>query len=211
MIRAVIFDMDGVVVESTSLDYKAWHETLKNHGIKISFDTYNSLLGTKSIDIIKKYIPDVTKAQAQKISEEKEGKFIELVKKEGVNSPLGLKKLIKKIKSKCVLFLATSAPKNKVDCVLQQLQLKDEFKFRVTAEDVKNGKPDTEVFLKAAAKVNIQPEKCIVIEDAVNGIKATKKAGMRCIAITTSFSKEKLQDADHIINNFNDFKMEWLQ
>ena len=94
----------------------------------------------------------------------------------------------------------------------KKFNLSDNFDVVVSAaDDVKNGKPAPDIFLKAAEKLNVKPEECVVVEDALNGIKAAKAAGMKCIANTNSFPKDKLTEADLIIDNFNELTIDTIK
>ena len=105
------------------------------------------------------------------------------------------------------MALATGASREKLEFILKKFQIKQFFDAIITADDVENGKPDPEVFLKAAQKLGVDPENCIVMEDASNGAEAAKAAGMACIAITSTRGKNQLQKADLVVNSYQELNI----
>ena len=143
---------------------------------------------------------------------QKEEYFIENIINNKINPIKGVKKLMNDLKQAGFkIGLGTSAPIYKAFPVLENLGINDFFDATITDEEVSNGKPDPEVFLKAAKKLDIKPEDCVVIEDAPNGIDAAKNGGMKCIGITTTHKKEALKKADIIINSFDELTVEKIQ
>ncbi len=204
MIKAVIFDMDGVIINSTELDYQAWKQLFADYNLELSFDKYKSLLGMKGTEIIDKYIPSVDKKDLLAVQNKKENYLIESIQEKGIKAINNVIPFIKLIKEKYPLAIATSAPRNKLDAVLKCLDITKYFKVIITADLVNKGKPNPEIFLKAAKELNFLPEECVVFEDAPKGVAAAKNGSMACIAITTTHDKEDLENADLIINDFSE-------
>lgn len=211
MIKSVIFDSDGVVVDTTEYDYEAWKKTLLENGVNLSMQEYKGFLGMKGQEVVKKCIVGVSDELAVEIYTQKENYFASLVDKRGVKTIPRVVQFIKKIKRDVKIALATASPSRKIDLVMNKVKLKNFFDAIVTADDVKKGKPNPELFLKAAQKLGIVPAEGIVIEDAPNGVAAAKAGGFRCVAITTTHERKELREADYIINTFDEFKMEWLR
>jgi HAD superfamily hydrolase (TIGR01509 family) len=109
---------------------------------------------------------------------------------------------IKKLSKKYKMALATSSKLEEAEKVLSYFKIKKYFDEIITVDDVKNGKPDPEIYLLAAKRLNVPVEECVVFEDAAHGVDAAKAAGMRVVAVTTNLSVEKLNDADMILDNF---------
>ncbi len=213
MIKAVIFDMDGVVVDSTSYDFAAWKRLFSEFGLELSFATYKSFLGMLGRDIVKKLMNrELTKNEAKTFEDKKEQYFIEAVGKGDLKAIDGLLKFLDElVKANYELALATAGSRMKVAAVLKKLNLEKYFGVIVTADDVIRGKPSPDIFLKAAEGLKYSPAECIVIEDAPNGVAAAKAAGMKCIAITTTHEGDELKSADKIIGSFDELTAEMLQ
>ena len=212
MIKAVIFDMDGVVVDSINYDYEAWRDTLLKLGVSISFKDYKCFTGMKGTEIVKFYAPNLSEEDLMKFQTLKENFFINLINKNGIKPVNGVLDFINSLKKKGYkVGLATAAPTDKLNAVLTALKIKNIFDAMVNADEVKKGKPHPEIFLKAADKLHVPPAESIVIEDAVNGVKAAKAGNFLCVAITTSHSAKDLKEADHIINGYGQFDWSWLK
>jgi len=205
-IKAIIFDMDGVLVDSEELIFLAAHQMFLENGIKVTREDFIPFIGTGEDsylgNVAKKYNFDIDikkhKARTYQI-------YNELAKDKLIVLP-GVFEFIEKCrKNNLKLAIATSADKIKVDINLRTIGLtEDTFDVIVTGEDVKNKKPHPEIYEKTIAKLNLQPIECIVVEDAINGVKAAKKAGAKCIALTTSFPEDFLTDADWIYKSLLD-------
>ena len=115
------------------------------------------------------------------------------------------------IKNDFKLAVASSGTWDKLNFNLEEAGLEDSFKVRICANDVNEGKPDPEVYLKAAEKLGVKPEECVVIEDSYNGVKAAKAAGAKCIAVTSTFEKSKLKEADVIVNSLEEIDISMIK
>ncbi len=199
---AVIFDMDGVLIDSGPIHFKSWKRLANEIGVKFTKDYFNNSFGKQGIPILKDL---VGKEKGRKKLEEwvelKEVYYREMIKKNLKPLP-GVINLIKNLKQNFFkLGIATSGPIENVNLILENLNINKYFDCVITANDIKNGKPAPDVFLMVSRKLNIPPTCCLVIEDAPVGIEAAKKAGMKCIALTTTHKKEELLQANLVINN----------
>ncbi len=121
------------------------------------------------------------------------------------------KELIRRLHTTYILALTTSSTNNEVETVMTQLEVGGLFRTIVTAEDVKNGKPDPEPYMLTAEKLGVDCANCLVIEDSENGVRSTKSAGMKCIAITNSEHPDKLHLADQIISQYSEITESFIQ
>jgi len=198
MIKAVLFDMDGVLLDSERFITLAGVELFREKGFTVKFEDFKEFTGMGEDrflgGVAEKYdIPfDVEKDKSRAYSI-----YNELVR--GQLNPLpGVKDFIQKCRDKSLqIAVATSADNIKMKINLGEIGLSEnDFDATIDGLEVVHKKPDPEIFLKAAAKLKIPPESCLVVEDAVSGIEAAKKAGCRCLAIKTSFDENELYAAD---------------
>ncbi len=199
----VIFDMDGVLLDSEPYICKAACMMFEEHGLKVKPEDFIPFIGAGEnryiSGVAEKYDFKIDINQAKKRTYEI---YLEIIK--GNLTPLpGAREFIEKCKSADKkIAIATSADKIKLEGNLREINIPLEtFDAIITAEDVTHKKPNPEIFLKAAEKLNLEPQTCLVVEDAINGLKAAKSANMRCLALTTSFSEDELKDADWIAPN----------
>lgn len=208
-IKAIIFDMDGVLVNSTKYIWKSFNILLKDEGVHFSDDDIKKYLGHSLRDQLslwkKEYkIKDYDVGEFSRKAGEMELGFMKKELKENKDL-IELLKLKKKEGIK--LAVATSSLRWRAERILDLLKIKEYFDAIVTAEDVKNHKPHPEIFLEAAKRLKVNPEYCVVIEDAVSGIEAAKAGKMMAIAFLTPYhTKQELSKADLIVSNFKELK-----
>jgi len=200
MVKGVLFDMDGVLVDSESFICNAAIIMFKELGATVSAEDFKPFTGMGE----NRYIGGVAEKHKVQIDIEKVKArtykiYEELVT--GKLSPLpGAHEFIAKCRNKGFkLALATSADRIKMEINLREIGISgDTFNSIVTGLDVVNKKPSPDIYIKAAKSIGLTPEECLVVEDAVSGIKAGKSAGCRCLAVTTSFEASALSEADWI-------------
>jgi len=168
----------------------------------MSEEQFLSTFGMRNQEILRTLFgTKLSSEQIEEIGRRKEAIYREIVYKHLTPMP-GLLRLIQELKARRFrIAVATSAPKANASLILKTLKLEHELAALVTEEDVEEGKPDPEIFLKAAEKCLASPENCIVIEDSPAGIKAAKAAGMKAIALTTTRPAEELSEADLVVEN----------
>ncbi|MBC8034685.1 MAG: HAD family phosphatase, partial [Chitinophagaceae bacterium] len=167
---------------------------------------YHKCLGIRSADIARTKLHlegnAVLAALDRKLSY-----FMDIVKQNGIRAIPHAAHLVRMMNSsKIRMGLATSSRKEKMTMVMKETGLLSYFDVIVTGDEVLNGKPAPDIFLKAAERLGVAPPECLVFEDAVSGVRAAKNAGMQCIAITTTHSADVLQEADLIINSFEELE-----
>ncbi len=198
MIKAIIFDMDGVIVDTKMLHFLAWEKFWGKKGIKHTFDDFMKNFGKDNKVIFSEMYNGISEEEIEVLSREKESYYKEFAKGKIKPSP-GAVELIRNLRrNNYPIALATSSPRHAVEFVIGQIKLEKYFDAIVTSSEVKFGKPEPEIFLKAAEKLAVKPEECVVIEDSLHGIEAARRAGMKCIAVATTHKEEELKHADLI-------------
>lgn len=205
--RGYIFDLDGVLIDSSKIHYLGWKTVLRGFKKDVDYETflknYFGKRGPETLDLIfgnGKFSSE----RAREISDEVDMNFVRRVSEVGmpVRGALEFLRALKKDGLK--VALATSAPRPNVDAFLNAFALNDAFDAEVCGDNVSHGKPNPEVFLKAASGLNELPASCIVFEDSLPGVTAAKAAGMTCVALLTTTSREVLNKADYFISDFLD-------
>lgn len=203
--QAIIFDMDGVIVDSMPYHFLAWYEALRPYGVRVScFDVY-SKEGEKWSKTLKDLLLQSGIKPTNKLLDEiftrRQRIFRRLFQSFIFNGAEELLVFLKK--EGYFLGLVTGSPLKEVNTILPP-KVKSKFGVIVAGDQVKKGKPDPEPYLKAASLFGLKPKECLVIENAPLGIKSAKRAGMLCIAVTTSLPKEYLKEADLIVDKLQD-------
>jgi beta-phosphoglucomutase family hydrolase len=211
-IKAVIFDLDGVIAETEHAHIQAEKETMLKHGIKISEDELHQYTGTTAkqmfTDLIRRY---QLKTTFDEIFNQKEEIMFKLLER-GVEPTKGVIKLLNKLKrARIRLGIASSSHTRLIDYVLNELGIADMFDSIVGAEDITNSKPDPEIFLKCAKRLNMEAKECLVVEDSMLGVKAAKKAGMKCLGYRNPNSgNQDLSKADILTDDFSKLDIQSL-
>ncbi len=208
MVSAVIFDMDGVLVDNSQVHDETWRIVCEKYGKKESINQIKNIFGGTNEIFVERLLGITDKQLARQIAKEKEALYREVFSKT-IKAPDGLIPLLFSLRKKNIrLAVGTSGPKENLDFVLDSLEIRGFFDVLVDESKVNKGKPDPEIYLKVAQELKISPTECVVFEDSIFGLEAAKAAGMKVIAITTSFSRDKLQLADIIIDSFTEIDVQ---
>ncbi|SDE99213.1 haloacid dehalogenase superfamily, subfamily IA, variant 3 with third motif having DD or ED/haloacid dehalogenase superfamily, subfamily IA, variant 1 with third motif having Dx(3-4)D or Dx(3-4)E [Pricia antarctica] len=213
MITAIIFDMNGVITDDEDCHELATQKAFDQVDIAITPEIYRKYcLGRPDITAFEELMAEfqIKGKTTEDLISVKTSFYLELIK-DNLKIYPGVVGLIRRLHNNYTLALTTSSTCNEVETVMTQLDIGGLFKTIVTAEDVKNGKPDPEPYLLTAEKLGVKSEDCLVIEDSENGVKSAKSAGMKCIAITNSEHPDKLQLADRIIGQYSEITQPFLQ
>jgi beta-phosphoglucomutase family hydrolase len=204
-IRAVIWDMDGVIADSGPHHLAAWQEIFSRRGVNFTSQDFKQSFGMRNDNIIRNTLGEkMPQAEVDAIAREKEETFRRIAR--GKIKPLpGALELIRTLKNKGFrMAIASSTPAENIELVTGTLGIADCFQAVVTGQDVTQGKPHPQAFLSAAQRLGVKPENCLVIEDAVAGVTAAKRAGMYCLAVTSTHPRQKLKQADLVVDTLEE-------
>ncbi len=203
MIKAVLFDMNGVIISDESIHESAFKETVKSFGVKLAHQDYLDLCAGKTDKLGYQNIAEhfEKKLPIEKLLIEKAKLYLSIfpAKKKICE---GVVDLIKRLSDDYVLAITSGASKEEIKLVLQEFELTKYFKTIISADDINNSKPHPEPYLTTCEKLQLKPQECIVIEDSPSGVISAKTAGCYCIGITTTHTKEELHKCNLIINSF---------
>lgn len=185
MLPAVLWDLDGTLVDSQQLHWRAWLETMMAEGVPISWEQFQATFGQRNDSFVPQWLgAGATPERVARIGEAKEACYRRLVRELGLTAAPGAAEWVERLHRRgWRQAIASSAPRENVAVMLEALGLRDYFQATVAAEDVTAGKPDPEVFLRAAERLGVRPAHCVVVEDAPAGIEAARRAGMRSILL----------------------------
>jgi beta-phosphoglucomutase len=184
MTRAVIFDVDGVLVDSYAAHFESWREVLAEKGLELTEADFAQSFGRTSREIIAHFWGEgVSNAESRAIDDRKEALYRDIVRR-SFPAMAGAVELIDGLRAAGLLLaVGSSAPPENVALSLDGLRRREAFVAVVTGRDVTRGKPDPQVFLLAAERLGVAPRRCAVIEDAPAGIRAAEAAGMASVAL----------------------------
>ena len=205
--KGVIFDLDGVLIDTGQFHRQSWYDLAREEDFEMSDELFYSTFGMQNYQIIPLLVRrDLTAEDIERMSEWKERRYRELISGK-LTLQEGARGLIDELKSNgFLLAIGTSAPQANLAFMLEHTGVDDCFDAYVTGEDVSNSKPAPDTFLKAAEKLSLAPGCCLVVEDAVQGVQAGKKAGMKVVAVCTTRGREDLEEADLIVDSLGELK-----
>jgi HAD superfamily hydrolase (TIGR01509 family) len=193
--------MDGVIIDSRRFHLDAWHQLAREHGIEHAPDYFTQTFGLRNQPIISGVVPGITPERLSALAERKERLFRDAARGHLVTLP-GVRDLLAFLAEQPVpAAVVTSAPRANLEMIVETLGIAGYFQALVAEEDAAKGKPDPEGFLVAAARVGVEPARCVVIEDAPAGLAAAKAGGMRAIGVTTTHPAPDLGGADLVVES----------
>lgn len=205
-IKAVIFDMDGVVINSEPLHQKSENIVYQRHGINLDPSDWDTFRGRTAKDMFKYIQEKYNVTFSMDVFNKEIIDEYQKLAKENLKVFEGFFELIEFLKPKYRLALATSAREKNQEFAFNECGLENIFEVVINSSHITKGKPHPEPYLITIKKLGLKPEECMVIEDAVNGVESAKAAGALTVAITSSFPKEKLTQADYIVDSLLEIK-----
>jgi HAD superfamily hydrolase (TIGR01509 family) len=206
-IKAVLWDMDGVLVDNGELHYQAWLETLSALSIPFDRDKFRQTFGMNNAGILTVLMGKPPDADfLEMVSNRKENLFRQLIHGYLHLLPGALEWLMQLSERGILQAVASSAPKENIDVIVQELSIRIYFSALVSGYSLP-GKPDPAVFLEVSRRLGTEPKQCVVVEDALAGIAAAMNAGMKCIAVSTTHPKSSLSAADVIVDSLQELTL----
>jgi HAD superfamily hydrolase (TIGR01509 family) len=205
-LKAVLWDMDGVLVDTGHFHFQAWMDVLPEYNIPFTFEKFRTTFGMNNTGLLTKLIGhEIDPELIDQISQSKESRFRKIVRGKIGLLPgvidwlnefhdMGIKQAV-----------ASSAPQANIDLILDELEIESYFSVAISAENMP-GKPDPQIFLHTAELIGIEPKFCLIIEDSIAGVEAARKASIKCLAVTTSNPRSDLLSADMIVDSLEEIQ-----
>ena len=223
MLRAVIFDFNGIIVDDEPIHFELFQRVLKEEGIGLTQEEYYArYLGFDD----RGAFTAAYREHGQQINEQKLAKLVDrkaIYYQDAIRNKItvfpGVKNLVPDLALQLPLAIASGALRNEIETILSTISLRSHFRAIVSAEDVKNGKPEPEIFLTAMARLNadlgggraINSAECLVIEDSKEGIRGARQAGMKCLAVTNSHPANELTEANTVVSSLEEVDLPFLE
>ena len=197
--RAVLWDMDGVLVDSGEYHHAAWRETLARENVDFDSALFRSTFGQRNDTILRGLFgADLSDAEVARIADFKELLYRQRITTDGIDALPGVRHWLRSLQDAgWRQAVASAAPRANVMAILNALDIGAYFNAIASAEDVTRGKPDPQVYLTAAARVGTTPARAIVIEDAPAGLEGARRAGMKCVGVLTGHAQLQADDVVH--------------
>lgn len=207
VVKALIFDMDGTIIDNMMVHHRAWQQLLGELGYSWTLEEIKARVWGKNEEIFERLFPGkFSTEQVAELTERKERRYVEIYRPD-IAMLAGLEKLLEDARSTGVrLGIATAAPRICVDFVRDALSLENYFDTIVDAQQVSRGKPHPEGFLRAAECLGVSPGECIVFEDAPVGVEAAQGAGMMTYVVLTTHEQEEFRHFSNVRGFIRDFE-----
>jgi beta-phosphoglucomutase len=206
----IIFDMDGVLVDSYAPHLQSWRQLAEEMGQAISEAQFAKTFGRTSRDIIEETFGIHDPEGIRRLDDRKEQIYRDIIRDAVPVMPGAVEAVCRLRSAGFRVAVGSSGPPENVELVCEKLGLHPHLSAIVTGSDVQRGKPDPQVFQIAAERLSIEPPTCVVIEDAPAGVEAARRAGMRCVALTSTHSAASLAGADRIIERLDELTSELI-
>lgn len=211
-LKAVLWDLDGVIADTGRYHFMGWREIFTPMGIDFTEEHFIKHFGQRNDTIIRDTVSQsISQEELDAIADRKEKAYRRLVA-DNIQPLPGAVELLKALEKNGIpSALASSAPPENVKIIVGGLGIESFFQAVACGREVTEGKPSPQVFLLAAEKLKADPAGCVVIEDAIAGVAGAKRAGMKCVAVTNSHSGDSLQEADLVVSTLEDIDVAKLK
>ena len=208
----LLFDMDGVIVDNHVYHFQSWQKLCKKYGKPLTEQMYRDNMNGRTLTEVVKYIfgegDDIERIRA--IGQEKEEMYREIYQPH-LSLTSGLGDFLEEAKKAGIpMVVGTSAPVENVEFTLDGLKIREYFAAVLDERAVTKGKPNPEIYMNCAAAIDLPNSKCVVVEDAISGIKAGVNAGSKVVGLATSHHRDELQ-ADLILDDFRGFSLKQVE
>lgn len=214
-IKAVLFDMDGVLINTEPLHYRMWVETFRGRGLEIDYDVYKGCIGTTDAFLMELILNNYGRDFRNDKKLLKERAVIEkrLLQEEGFPEMPGVAVMLRRLyEAGFLLAVASSSPPERIHDAVNHIGVGQYFSLLNSAENVEHSKPAPDIYLDTAKKLGVMPEECIVLEDSENGSIAAVSAGMICVGLDNPDSGDQnLERAAAIIRTLQEFTPELIR
>lgn len=208
MIKAAIFDLDGVIVNTVPLHFGAWKQMFEGYGHKFTMQDYLAKVdGRPRLEGAAAILTELSPEEIKKAGDIKQGYYLELLDSGEMEIFQSSIKVINELKKRGIKLAAASSSKNAVR-ILKKIKLFDTFEVNVSGADFEKGKPDPEIFLTAARKLGANPKESVVFEDAKSGVEAAVNGGFFCIGINRHDNAEALACANRVVNDLSEISVD---
>jgi beta-phosphoglucomutase len=208
--RAVIWDLDGTLINSVEHHWQAWREVMAQENFEFTYEQFTADFGKRNDEILRGYFGEnITPEEIERIALAKETHYRDAVRTRGLELLPGARKWLERLRAAGRLqALGTSAPRGNIDAIFDALGIAEFFDAVMSSESVRQGKPAPDVFLAAAEKLGVEPAHCVVVEDAPAGVEAGRRAGMETVGVLTTHAE--LQ-ADLVVATLDDIPDDYFE
>jgi beta-phosphoglucomutase family hydrolase len=202
--EAVLWDLDGVLADTAPFHFQAWRELFSAEGKEISEAEFLRTFGLRNEAILRDILGELSDERTKELARLKEELFRSSIRG-AISANPGVLELLERLRKKGKkMAIVSSTPRQNVEMILESLKARPFFDVVIAEEDVPHGKPDPEGYLIAAERLGVDPERCVVIEDAPGGVEAAKRAGMWCIGLAAGRPPETLRNADLVVRSLEE-------
>jgi beta-phosphoglucomutase len=210
--KGAIFDLDGVIVDTVPLHFSAWKKLFEGtFNIPFDMKIYEQKVdGIPRLDAIRRMLPDLSEEEVVKAGDIKQGYYLKMLRNGKLKKFPPAFRLLKELLEHNILLAAASSSKNTKE-ILKTTGIIDDFSTIIDGYDIVHGKPDPEIFLKAAAGLKLDVSECVVFEDSIAGVEAAKAGGFLCVGIDRHHRPENYKQADLYVTGLENVNYEVLE
>jgi beta-phosphoglucomutase len=208
--KGAIFDLDGVLVDTVPLHFKAWKRMFGEYGKEFNFQDYKTKVdGIPRLDGARAILTDISQAELEKAAAKKQGYYLDFLKDEGVDVYQTSVDLIRELRSRGIKIAVISSSRN-CHFILEKAGILKLIDAEVNGNDITKGKPNPQIFLMALERLGLGADECVVFEDAILGVEAAKRANITTVGVDRHRDPERLKKADLIVEDLSEVNFEKL-